>query len=151
VLRVLEKQSIHLFFGATYGWHKLDNALNHSHLPSSTKKSAKKLGVKAGDVSKAPVPFLPKRRPSFTTQTLNHSMPQQHYNAHHSIRPYFSAIFSYAPPRSTPLCYWSCGRESSRPTLHVWCTHTQGHNQSAANGFRRPGYNGYSDFNGTPR
>ena len=52
VLRVLEKQSNHLFFGATYGWDKLDNALNHSHLPSSTKKFAKKLGVKAGDVSK---------------------------------------------------------------------------------------------------
>ena len=48
MLRVLEKQSNHLFFGATYSWDKLDNALNHSHLPSSTKKSAKKLGVKAG-------------------------------------------------------------------------------------------------------
>ena len=65
VLRVLEKQSNHLFIGATYGWDKLDNALNHSHLPSSTQKSAKKLGMKAGDVSKAPVPFLPKRRPPF--------------------------------------------------------------------------------------
>ena len=97
MLRVLEKQSNHLFFGATYSWDKLDNALNHSHLPSSTKKFAKKLGVKAGDVSKAPVPFLPKRRP--------------------------------------PYCL----------------VHTHMDNQSAANGFRRPGsYNGYNNSNGTP-
>jgi len=95
---VLEKQSNHLFFGATYGWEKLDNALNHSHLPSSTKKFAKKLGVKAGDVSKAPLPFLPKRRPPFTTQTLNPSMPQQQYNAPLHPVPNFSAIFSYAAP-----------------------------------------------------
>ena len=98
VLRVLEKQFNHLFFGATYGWDKLDNALKHSHLPSSTKNFAKKLGVKAGDVSNASVPFLPKRRPPFTTQTLNHSLPQQHYNAPLHSGPYFSAIFSYAAP-----------------------------------------------------
>jgi hypothetical protein len=35
VFRVIEKQSKHLFSGATYGWDKLDNALNHSHLPST--------------------------------------------------------------------------------------------------------------------
>jgi hypothetical protein len=29
VLRVLKKQSNHLFFGAAYGWDKLDNALYH--------------------------------------------------------------------------------------------------------------------------
>jgi hypothetical protein len=87
------------FFGATtYGWDKLDNALNHSHLPSSTQKFAKKLGVQAGDVSKAPVPFLPKRRPPFTTQTLNHSLPQQHYNAPLHPAPLYSDLFLCRPP-----------------------------------------------------
>jgi hypothetical protein len=103
VLRVLEKQSNHLFFGATYGWDKLDNALNHSHLPSSTKKFAKKLGVKAGDVNKAPVPFLPKRRPPFTTQTVNHSLPQQHYNAP-LIRPLLFSNLFLCRPRFNSLC-----------------------------------------------
>jgi len=98
VLRVLEKQSNHLFFGATYGWDKLNSTLNHSHLPSSTKKFAKKLGVKAGDVSMAPVPFLPKRRPPFTTQTLT-TPCLSNIIMHHSIRPLlFSNIFLCRPP-----------------------------------------------------
>jgi len=150
VLRVLEKQSNHLFFGATYGWDKLDNALNHSHLPSSTKKFAKKLGVKAGDVSKAPVPFLPKRRPPFTTQTFNHSLPQQHYNAPLNPAPTFQQSFPMPPPAPPPYVNGHAGGNRSGPP-YTSGAHTHGHNQSAANGFRRPGYNGYNNFNGTPR
>ena len=101
VLRVLKKQFINLFFGATFGWDKLGNALNHSHLPSShlsSRKFAKKLGVKAGDVSMAPVPFLPKRRPPFTTQTLT-TPCLSNIIMHHSIRPLlFSNIFLCRPP-----------------------------------------------------
>jgi len=116
VLRVLEKQSNHLFFGATYGWDKLDNALNHSHLPSSTRKFAKKLGVKAGDVSKAPVPFLSKRRPPFTTQTFNHSLPQQHYNAPLNPAPTFQQSFPMPPPAPPPYVNGHAGGNRSGPT-----------------------------------
>jgi hypothetical protein len=150
VLRVLEKQSNHLFFGATYGWDKLDNALNHSHLPSSTKKFAKKLGVKTVDVSKAPVPFLPKRRPPFTTQTLNHSLPQQHYNAQLHPAPTFQQSFPMPPPAPPPYVNGHAGGNRSGPP-YTSGAHTHGYNQSAPNGFRRPGYNGYNNFNGTPR
>jgi len=115
VLRVLEKQPNHLFFGATYGWDKLDNALNHSHLPSSTQKSAKKLGMKAGDVSKAPVPFLPKRRPPFTTQTLNHSMPQQHYNAPLHPAPTYQQSYPMPPPAPPPYVHGHAGGNRSGP------------------------------------
>ena len=146
---MLEKQSNHLFFGATYSWDKLDNALNHSHLPSSTKKSAKKLGVKAGDISKAPVPFLPKRRPPFTSQTLNHSLPQQHCNAPLHPAPTFQQYFPMPPPAPPPYVNGhAVGNHSGPPYCLV---HTHMDNQSAANGFRRPGsYNGYNNSNGTP-
>jgi hypothetical protein len=151
VLRVLEKQSNHLFFGATYGWDKLGNALiNHSHLPSSTKKFAKKLSVKAGDASKAPVPFLPKRRPPFTTQTLNHSLPQQHYNAPLHPAPTFQQSFPMPPPAPPPYVNGHAGGNRSGPP-NTSGAHTHCHNRIAANGFRRPGYNGYNNFNGTPR
>ena len=147
VLRVLEKQSNHLFFGATYGWDKFDRTKPQS---SSTKKFAKKLGVKAGDVSKAPVPFLPKHRPPFTTQTLNHSMPQQHYNAPLHPAPTFQQSFSMPPPAPPPYVNGHAGGNRSGPP-YASGARTHGHNQSAANGFRRPGYNGYNKFNGTPR
>jgi hypothetical protein len=149
VLWVLEKQSNHLFFGVTYGWDKLDNALNHSHLPSSTKKFAEKLGVKAGDVSKAPVFFLPKRRPPFTTQTLNHSLRLQH-NAPLHPAPTFQQSFPMPPPAPPPYINGHAGgNHSGLP--YTSGAHTHGHNQSAANGFRRPGYNDYNNFSGTPR
>ena len=121
------------FFGATtYGWDKLDNALNHSHLPSSTQKFAKKLGVKAGDVSKAPVPFLSKRRPPFTTQTLNHSLPQQHYNAPLHPAPTFQQSFPMPPPAPPPfflflgnndraLCISRCKRNRTADTCVCVC------------------------------
>jgi hypothetical protein len=149
VSRVLEKQPNHLFFGATYGWDKLNYAVNHSRLPSSTKKFAKKLGVKAGDVSKAPVFFLPKRRPPFTTQTLNHSLRLQH-NAPLHPAPTFQQSFPMPPPAPPPYINGHAGgNHSGLP--YTSGAHTHGHNQSAANGFRRPGYNDYNNFSGTPR
>ena len=127
VLRVLKKQFINLFFGATFGWDKLGNALNHSHLPSShlsSRKFAKKLGVKAGDGSKAPVPFLPKRRPPFTTQTLNHSMPRQHYyNAPLHPAPTFQQSFPMPPPAPPPYVNGHAGGNRHGPP-HTSATHT---------------------------
>jgi len=150
VCRGCLRSNLILFFGATYGWDKLDNALNHSHLPSSTKIFAKMLGVKAGDVSKALVPFLPKHRPPFTTQTYNHSLPQQHYNAPLHPAPTFQQSFPMPPPAPPPYVNGHAGGNRSGPPC-TSCAHTHGHNQSAANGFRRPGYNGYNKFIGTPR
>jgi len=69
---------------------------------------------------------------------------------HYSIWPLlFSNLFLCRPPLH-PLMLMVI-REGIVADHLIRREHTHGQNQSAANGFRRPGYNGYNSFNGTSR
>jgi hypothetical protein len=76
-------------------------------------------------------------------------MPQQHYNAPLHLAPTFQQSFPMPSPAPPPYVNGHAGGNRSQP--YTSAPHTHGHNQSTANGFRRLGYNGYNNFNGTPR